>query len=180
MIILWVSLIALAVATPAAGILLVRGYSSRVRTAADIIGRIQPLDLVAFANLMDPAEDSYLRANLPAPDFRAVHRSRLVAAADYVRCAASNASLLLRLGDAARASSDPTIAAAGAMLSTQALKLRVSAILVLGRIYAGIAIPGVGVSVGSLLQGYGEMTGSVTRLCRIQSPARTSAVYSAM
>ena len=180
MIILWVSLIALGVATSAAALLLVRGFAARIRTAADIIGRIEPLDLAAFANLMDPAEESYLRENLPTADFRAVHRSRLLAAADYVKCAAANASLLLRLGDAARSSSDSSIAEAGAALSAQALKLRVSAIMLLARIYAGIAMPGVSVPSGSLVEGYGELTGSVARLSRIQSPSRTSAIYSAM
>ncbi|PYQ43466.1 MAG: hypothetical protein DMG99_06570, partial [Acidobacteria bacterium] len=42
-----------------------------------LAGRIQPLDLEAFRNLTDAAEDEYLRRHLRPADFRRVRRERL-------------------------------------------------------------------------------------------------------
>ena len=41
--------------------------------------RIQPIDVEAFRNLVDGAEDDYLRLRLPPPQFRHVRRQRLLA-----------------------------------------------------------------------------------------------------
>ena len=41
-------------------------------------GQIEPIDVEAFRNLTDPAEDEYLRLRLPASEFRAVRRERLL------------------------------------------------------------------------------------------------------
>ena len=180
MIMLWVSVGIVSVVAPGLVFFAIRGKAVRIRTAEDIIGRIQPLDLVAFLNLVDVAEEDYLRNNLPTTVFRVVHRARLLAAATYVRTAASNASLLLRLGDAARQSSDVAIAEAGRVLAASALRLRISAMAALVQIYAGMALPGRNVSLGAIAEGYRELTGSVTRLGRMQQPGRTSAIYSAL
>ena len=51
-----------------------------VRTAL----AIRPIDIEAFRNLTDPAEDGYLRRRLPPAQFRVVRRERLRAMAAYV------------------------------------------------------------------------------------------------
>jgi hypothetical protein len=43
---------------------------------------IHPVDIAAFRNLIDPQEEDFLRANLAAKDFKAIHRERLLAAVD--------------------------------------------------------------------------------------------------
>ena len=70
------------------------------------------VDVDAFRNLIDPAEEEYLRLRLSHSDFRKIHRERLRAAVDYVSGAAHNAALLVRLAEVARSSSDPATAAA--------------------------------------------------------------------
>jgi hypothetical protein len=51
------------------------------------LAQIEPIDVEAFRNLVDPAEDDYLRRRLPAAEFRAVRRERLRATAAYIQAA---------------------------------------------------------------------------------------------
>src|SRR5437764_12565544 len=72
-----------------------------------LAGAIQPLDLEAFRNLTDAAEDEYLRRRLRPADFRSVRRERLRAMAAYVQDAGRNATLFVRLGQSALPAIDP-------------------------------------------------------------------------
>ena len=47
--------------------------------------KIEPIDIEAFRNLLNPAENDYLRRRLRASEFRMVQRERLRAAAAYIR-----------------------------------------------------------------------------------------------
>src|SRR2546430_12950059 len=94
----------------------VRGKTSPIAGLDDLVGRTRPVDIDAFRNLIDPAEEEFLRENLPASEFRVIQRERLRAAVEYVSCAAHNAAILVRLGEAARVSPDPKIAEAGQQL----------------------------------------------------------------
>ena len=51
--------------------------SLQVSKSSGLATRIQPIDVEAFRNLVDPAEDDYLRRRLPAGEFRHVRRERL-------------------------------------------------------------------------------------------------------
>jgi hypothetical protein len=75
-----------------------------------LAGRLQPLDLEAFRNLTDAAEDEYLRRRLRPADFRGVRRERLRAVAAYVQVAGRNATLLVRIGQSALTANDPQTA----------------------------------------------------------------------
>ena len=124
-----------------------RKRAGRVRGEADLMEQLRPLDLAAFRNLVDPQEEDYLRENLGPADFRRVQRARLSAAAAYVRQAAHNAGLLLRLGEAARDSSNAAVAQAGVALSEQALQLRMAAVMALLHIGAAWMWPGASLAL---------------------------------
>src|ERR1700693_4383592 len=81
----------------------------QTRETAQLAGAIRPIDVEAFRNLINPAEDDYLRRRLPPPQFRLVRRERLRAMAAYVQAAASNAAVLVLVGQGALASSDPRV-----------------------------------------------------------------------
>jgi hypothetical protein len=136
----------------------VRGKTSPVAEWDDLIGHTRPVDIDAFRNLIDPAEEDFLRRNLPTGEFRVIQRERLRAAVEYVSCAAHNAAVLVRLGEAARASSDPKIAQAGRQLLDSALRLRLYALLSMIRLYLGIAFPGAHLSAGSLADNYQHLS----------------------
>lgn len=137
-----------------------------------LAGRIRPVDVEAFRNLMDPAEESYLRENLSPADFRTIRRERLRAALAYVFCVAGNAAILVRIGEAARHSPEPSIAQAGERLVESALRLRLAAFQAVAKIYLGILLPTVDISSTRLADGYESMTGLVFALGRLQHPAR--------
>jgi len=101
----------------------------------------QPVDLAAFRNLVDPAEEDYLRENLPAGPFHALQRERMRAALEYVRRTAYNSAILLRVGEAARRDPNPEVAAAARTLMNDALRLRMNAMLAMVVLYGRIAMP---------------------------------------
>lgn len=145
--------------------------SLRISPDASLAGQIQPIDIVAFRNLIDPAEDHYLRRSLPAADFRAVQRKRLRAMAAYVQAAGRNAEILVRIGQTALASPDPDTAEAARRLVNDALWLRRNAAFALLRIYVALAWPNSGLAVATVLDRYQQLNGSAMLLGRLQNPA---------
>src|ERR1700681_4769503 len=75
--------------------------SLQISAGTALATQIQPIDVEAFRNLVDPAEDDYLRQRLPASEFRAVRRERLRAMAAYIQAANRNARVLVSMGQAA-------------------------------------------------------------------------------
>jgi hypothetical protein len=132
---------------------------------------IRPIDIEAFRNLIDPAEDEYLGRRLPAAQFRAVRRERLRATAAYVQIVASNAAVLVRAGEAAVASGDPRFTAAAHQLVNDALLLRRNATLALLRIYLALAWPASGCGAAHVADRYENLSGPAMLLGRLQNPA---------
>jgi hypothetical protein len=151
-----------------------RGKTSPIGELDDLVGRTRPVDIDAFRNLIDPAEEDFLRENLPPSEFRTIQRERLRAALEYVSCAAHNAAILVRLGEAARLSLDPKIAEAGQQLLDTALRLRLYALLATIRLYLGIALPGAHLSAGGLVDNYQHLSSLAGQLVFMQYPARAS------
>jgi hypothetical protein len=132
---------------------------------------IRPIDLEAFRNLIDPAEDNYLRRRLPAAQFRVVRRERLRAMAAYVDVASCNAAVLVRVGEAALASGDPRIAGPAQQLVNDALLLRRNTMVALARIYLALAWPNSGFAAVRVIERYEQLSGAAMLLGRLQNPA---------
>ncbi|MCI0353847.1 MAG: hypothetical protein L0099_02235 [Acidobacteria bacterium] len=169
-------------ALAAVGLLLraVRGQSAAVRSLEELEAQTRPVDLAAFRNLMDPDEQDYLRAHVSDADFRRLERQRLRAARVYVRRAAQNAAVLVRLGEAARASADPKVARAAQELVNSALQLRLNALLAECQLLIRMALPVGRPRAAGLLESYEVLIERVTRLCRLQRPAYTARVAAAL
>lgn len=135
------------------------------------VAAIRPIDVDAFRNLMNPSEDDYLRRRLPAPQFRQVRRSRLIAMAAYVQAAGENAAVLVRAGQAALATGDPRVAEAAQQLVNQALLLRRNATLARVRIYMALAWPPSEFAAVRVINRYEQVSGSAMLLGRLQNPA---------
>jgi len=153
-----------------------RGQAQRVRELPELEGLTRPVDLAAFRNLVDPDDEDYLRQNLPGEKFRDIQRQRMRAALDYAERTVHNASILLRLGEAARRNHDPEIAAAGCELANGALLLRMYAKLAVPILYARIVLPGAHLSVGCLIDMYETLTAGVVRLTSLLNPAYTARI----
>ena len=132
---------------------------------------LQPIDVEAFRNLVDPTEDEYLRRRLLPTEFRAVRRERLRAVAAYVRAAGTNAALLVHIGQNALASSDTQTVEAARRLVNDALLLRRNATLVLMKIYVLLVWPNSGLIATPILHGYERMSGAAMLLGRLQHPS---------
>ena len=143
---------------------LARRRALAVRWLQDPAAHLRSVDLEAFRNLIDPSEEQFLRAHLPPGEFRRIQKERLRAAAEYVLAVAHNATVLLRLGQAARLSSDPSIAASGESLVDTALQLRLAAFRSLAVLYFRIILPGRHVSLAGVAERYEVVTGQVVML----------------
>ena len=151
-------------------LLTVRGNAGATGTLDDIGAATTPVDLRAFQNLTDPKEDEFLRARLPAREFRRVQRLRLRAAVEYVQRTANNAAVLLRIAESTR-QQDPAVAEISREIVNAALRLRVNAMLVLAVLYFRICFPSVTAPVERIADRYDDLRGQFARLARVQRPA---------
>src|SRR6185312_5680544 len=87
-------------------LLLAKGSSHAGGDLDQLAAQLRPVDVRAFRNLTSESEEHFLRENVPFWEFRMIHRARMLAAVDYVRCASQNASILIQLAEAAKQSPD--------------------------------------------------------------------------
>jgi hypothetical protein len=169
-----VILIAAAVATLALAAGLGVSRALRSNSKAELETLLEPIDIAAFRNLIDPAEDEYLRRHLSAAQFRVTQRSRLRARAAYVRVASRNAAVLIRMGQTALAASDASanhhVREAALRLVNDALLLRRNAGFALLRIYADMVWPNRSTATAGILDRYQRVSDSAMLLGRLRNP----------
>jgi hypothetical protein len=151
--------------------------SLQAKKSANLALAIRPIDIEAFRNLIDPAEESYLRRRLPAARFRTVRRERLRAMAAYVHVASSNAAVLVRVGEAGLASADPQVAGAARQLVIDAVLLRRNTTVALVRIYLALAWPNSEFAAGRVVERYEQLSGAAMLLGRLQNPVVPVRLY---
>jgi hypothetical protein len=145
--------------------------SLQISANVSLAAQIQPIDVAAFRNLVDPAEDAYLLRRLSSAEFRAVRRERLRATAAYVQTAGRNAAVLVRMGQNAMAASDARTAEAARQLVDDALLLRRNATFALFRIYVALAWPHASFAAAPVLDGYRHLNSSAMLLGRLRNPS---------
>jgi len=142
------------------------GSSAPLRDTSNPKSLIEPLDVLAFNNLIDPLEEHFLRENLPPRIFRGIQRQRLRAAIDYVGCAARNAAPLIKAGRLAGTGMDAEGSRQAHEIVTAAIHLRLLSALVLCLLWAKIAFPGLHISlagISNLHEGLVRQLGALTR-----------------
>lgn len=149
----------------------VRGRAAQVTDPVSAGEVLLAVDLGAFRNLIDPVQERFLRRELSRRDYRRVQRARVLAIAVYLRKIAHNASVMLRLGEAARDSHDPVLSAMGAEMASNALSVRLNCLLALAQAYAGVLFPTLGISVGSVVDRYDRLAGTLGSIGRSWTPA---------
>lgn len=137
----------------------------RTRDLPDLdrtITAIRALDVEAFRNLVDPDEEEFLRASLPAHAFRRIKRERARTALVYVK-ELSRASLqFARFGGAAQRSPDPVVAAWGKQIANSAIHLRLRALDASAQLILSAIFPALHPRpLRSLLDQYDRATGVV-------------------
>lgn len=130
----------------------------------DLTAQLRPIDVGAFRNLINEREEEFLRQSLPWHEFRRIHSERMLAAVDYVRGAARNAGILIRLAEAAASDPDPTLVTAAQNLLENATNVRLYAFQQIPRFYMSILVPGLSHAPHSLAERYDIMARQGTML----------------
>jgi hypothetical protein len=135
----------------------------RTRDMPDLdrtITAIRALDVEAFRNLVDPEEEEFLRASLPAQEFRRVKRERSRTALVYAKELSKVSLQFARFGEAAQRSPDPVIAAWGKQIANSAIYLRLRALDASAQLILSATFPGLHPRpLRSLLEQYDRATG---------------------
>ena len=139
----------------------------------DLEGTVQAfrsLDIAAFRNLVDSAEEAFLRSHLPPKKFREIKRQRAWAALLYAWEAGRAATALAKVGQAAQRSLDPEIAASGVQVTENAFRLRLQTVRVSLRLLTEVLLPGLSSrSLPSLADQYERTAETLFRLGRFPS-----------
>ncbi len=175
-----IALLALGLLSIAILLRVARGQHVRIQEVSQLERCTQPVDLAAFRNLVDAEEEDFLRAHLPAGEFRGLQRERMLAAAEYVRRTAHNAAVLLNLGETVRRQTEAEVAESARQLVNSALRLRINALLALAMLYVRVVLPGSHLSLGRVIETYETLTDRAVRLTRLQNPAYATRVSAAM
>jgi hypothetical protein len=101
----------------------------RQATFEDIAPELEFIGLEEFRVLVDPDDDSFLRAHLPKKDYVIVTRLRRRAALEYLVALDRIAVMLVQIGQAAALNSDPQIAATGTEMAQLASKCHFNALM---------------------------------------------------
>lgn len=153
-------------------ILLYRSQLRRHVNLDELRGRLRPIDVKAFRNLIDEREEEFLRERLSASEFRSIHRERMLAATEYVRCSAHNAGILLQLADAAKTDSDPAVVEAALTLQETAFEVRMQAYRALPRFYVRMLLPGINTVPQSLVETCDRLSRQAVILGCLRPPER--------
>ena len=148
-----------------------KGHHVKAGDLDQLASQLRSVDVAAFRNLIDEGEEQYLRDHLPHYEFRSIQRQRKLAAIEYIRCAANNAAILIRLAEAARQNPDRAVARAADKLFDNALRLRLYSLRVVPRLYVGILLPGLSLAPTELADAYDTISRQVVML-GLQYPTR--------
>lgn len=152
----------------------------RVQSLSDMALHSKPVDLESFRNLIDPAEEAFLRSRMPRASFRRIQRARMVVALRYVRCTAHNAALLMQLADVLRRSPDVEVARSGIRLANSAIQLRWYSIISMFIFGTRILFPILPLRTSLVLGSYLRARDCVASLTRIQQPASVAQFEAAL
>ncbi len=134
-----------AVSLLALGTLAYAAIRTRTRPASleKAVQAFGSVDIQAFRNLTDPAEEAFLRDQLPPNKFREIKRQRAWAALLYTWEVGKSAKALALVGQAARRSSDPLMVASAVQLTEDALQLRLDTIQASFHFLGDFLLPGL-------------------------------------
>lgn len=149
----------------AVGILLVAVRGRKKHSAQTV----RPVDLKAFRTLMDREDEIFLKQRLPRSRFSRLKRQRVAVTMRYVGRIASNASLVMGLGEAARTSSDPEVARTAAQILELATQLRLQCLVALGKLSLEFAVPSLQLTPAVLAPEYQKLRENVAHLTKLQS-----------
>jgi hypothetical protein len=131
--------------------------------------QVRPVDLKAFRTLMDRDDEGFLKERLPRSRFAQLKRQRVAVGMRYVGRIANNASIVMRLSEAARANPDPEIAKTATQIMEVATQLRLQCLVALAKLTLEFAFPSLQLTPAVLAPQYQKLRESVTHLGSLQT-----------
>ncbi len=125
---------------------------------------VRPVDVQALRTLLDRDDELFLRERLPRFRFWRLKRQRILVTLRYVGRIAGNASLVMRLGEAARLNPDPDVAQAAAQVMELATQIRLQCLLAFAKLTAEFALPSLQLTPAVLAPKYQTLRENVLRL----------------
>jgi hypothetical protein len=125
---------------------------------------VRPIDLTAFRTLMDRDDELFLRRTLPRSKFSHLKRHRIRVTFRYVTRISSNASAVMRMGEAERLNPVPEVAGTAAQVMELATQIRLQCLVAMSKLALEYALPSLQLTPGMLAPKYQSLRDSVSRL----------------
>ena len=135
-----------------------------IKSLEDWEARNHAVDPELFRMLLDPAEERYLRQSLPPHQFLIFQRQRMALALRWLKFAGENASMLLKLGQLAKAEGNPKLAREAEDLIHAALRLRVNLMLAEPCLWLKWLFPGWALSLPAIEVPYERLLMYLSRI----------------
>ena len=139
--------------------------------------RFRTVDLNALRTLMDRDDEVFMRAKLPRSKFSHLKRQRIRVIMRHVARIASNASAVMHVGEAARASSAPEVAQAATQVLELATQIRLQCLVALTKLSLEYAMPSLQLTPAMLVPKYQSLRENLRLLgdLQTQNPALVAA-----
>ena len=131
-----------------------RNRSIGLRQHAIQVQEIERYPIVAFQNLVNGRERSYLESHLSRHDFLRCQRKRTLALISYVYLLLGNTRVILRCVHAAAQSADPVLAHSARSLLDVALQTRLNAMKALAVLSIALVFPSIDCDLQKILADY--------------------------
>ncbi len=139
-------------------------FYTAARNRSNSAHSVRPVDVQALRTLLDRDDEVFLRERLPRSRFWRLKRQRILVTLRYVGRIAGNASLVMRLGEAARLNPDPDVAQAAAQVMELATQIRLQCLLAFAKLTAEFALPSLQLTPAVLAPKYQTLRENVLRL----------------
>jgi hypothetical protein len=127
------------------------------------------VDLNAFRTLMDRDDELFMRKKLPRSKFSRLKRQRIRVIMRYVSRIAANASAVMHIGEAARASSVPEVAQTATQVMELATQIRLQCLVALTKLSLEYAIPSLQLTPAMLAPKYQSLRENLQLLGNLQT-----------
>lgn len=160
------------------GYLALRGLAAP-RTAK-LSDQLTNVDIVAFLNLINPAEDAFLRRELSRQAYAKVRRMRIRAMLAYLQEASHNAGILVAYAKHGINNSRPEAAAMARQLIAAATTFQLLAFVVRCRLYVAWILPGGLSAAGNVMEQYEQLRSRLQRIVALDAPAASARIAAGM
>lgn len=156
-----------------------RGTSEPISRVEDLESRLETVDLAAFQNLVDPAENRMLQETLSPKVYRRIQRLRIRAAVAYVEAVYRNAGLTIRLAENLLRSPLPEIRDEAMRIQALSIESRFLVVRSLVKLITSFVFPGLNASVRDVADKYARVADRVEAVCMLTAPLHTSRISAA-